>query len=100
MQDYQAIVRVRHHGFDLAVNSEALDTVTGALVEHGATAQLWPDVSEWTMTVCVPTLYDVATSAGRAVRAAYALAHVETSLVRVDAWQVAEWDMAHEGKRE
>ncbi|MFF1739610.1 hypothetical protein [Streptomyces mirabilis] len=96
MRDYQAVVRVRHPRFDLAVNSDQLDAVTGALVDYGATAQLWPDVSEWTMTVRVPTLYDVAHSAGRAVQDAYALVSVQASVVRVDAWQVAEWDRANE----
>jgi hypothetical protein len=92
MKDYQAVVRVRHLGFTLAENSEALDVVTGALLEYGATAQLWPDVSEWTMTVRVPTLWDVSAVAGRAVRAAYALADVVALVVRVDAWQTEEWD--------
>jgi hypothetical protein len=94
MREYQAIVRVRHDRFDLAVNSDALDAVTGALVDYGATAQLWPDVSEWTMTVRVPTLYDVAAVAGREVKRAYALVDVDASIVRVDAWQVAEWEQA------
>jgi hypothetical protein len=94
MRDYQAIVRVRHDRFDLAVNSAALDAVTGALVDYGATAQLWPDVSEWTMTVRVPTLYDVAAVAGREVKRAYALVAVDASIVRVDAWNVAEWEQA------
>ncbi|MGW0920400.1 hypothetical protein ACWD3J_15445 [Streptomyces sp. NPDC002755] len=95
MQEYQAVVRVRHRGFDLAVNPSALDTVTGVLGEFGATAQLWPDVSEWTMTVRVPTLWDVAPVAGREVRTAYALASVDAKVVRVDAWNVEEWDTAH-----
>jgi hypothetical protein len=94
MREYQAIVRVRHPRFDLAVNADQLDAVTGALVDYGATAQLWPDVSEWTMTVRVPTLYDVANVAGRAVRDAYALANVDAAVVRVDAWNVAEWEQA------
>ncbi|MFI8237617.1 hypothetical protein ACIF83_10250 [Streptomyces sp. NPDC085866] len=98
MREYQAVVRVRHPRFDLAVNPDQLDTVTGALVDYGATAQLWPDVSEWTMTVRVPTLYDVAATAGRAVRDAYALVAVDAAIVRVDAWQVAEWDRAQEEK--
>jgi hypothetical protein len=97
MRDYQAVVRVRHDGFDLAVNPDQLDAVTAALFDYGATAQLWPDVTEWTMTVRVPTLYDVAATAGRAVRGAYALAGVDASVVRVDAWRVEEWDRAHGG---
>jgi hypothetical protein len=91
MREYQAVVRVRHAGLTLAESSGELDTVTGALVEYGATAQLWPDVSEWTMTVRVPTLFDVAAVAGRAVRAAYEAAGHTAELVRVDAWNVAEW---------
>lgn len=94
MQDYQAVVRVRHDGFDLAVNDEALDAVTGELVEYGATAQFWPDVSEWTLTVRVPSLWDVAAVAGRAVKAAYEKANQKVNVVRVDAWQVAEWEQA------
>lgn len=94
MQEYQGIVRVRHAGLDLAVSGEALDTVTGELVEYGATAQLWPDVSEWTMTVRVPSLWDVAAVAGRAVRAAYEKAGHSASVVRVDAWNVTEWEQA------
>jgi hypothetical protein len=94
MREYQAIVRVRHPRFDLAVNAVQLDRVTGALVEYGATAQLWPDVSEWTMTVRVPTLYDVAHSAGHAVRVAYAGAGIDAAVVRVDAWNVGEWEQA------
>ncbi|MBT2541380.1 hypothetical protein J7E99_11830 [Streptomyces sp. ISL-44] len=94
MQEYQGIVRVRHAGLDLAVSAEALDTVTGELVEYGATAQLWPDVSEWTMTVRVPSLWDVAAVAGRAVRAAYEKAGHSASVVRVDAWNVTEWEQA------
>ncbi|MEV6730548.1 hypothetical protein [Streptomyces sp. NPDC051364] len=94
MQDYQGIVRVRHAGLDLAVSDEALDTVTGELVEYGATAQLWPDVSEWTMTVRVPSLWDVGAVAGRAVRAAYEKAGHSASVVRVDAWNVTEWEQA------
>jgi hypothetical protein len=42
----------------------------------------------------VPTLYDVANVAGRAVRDAYALANVDAAVVRVDAWNVAEWEQA------
>ncbi|MDT0472794.1 hypothetical protein RM863_11720 [Streptomyces sp. DSM 41014] len=95
MQDYQAIVRVRHRGLDLAVNAEALDIVTAALDEHGASAQLWPDVSEWTMTVSAPSVYAVAPVAGRSVQRAYARAGAQASVVRVDAWQAAEWDRAH-----
>ncbi|MEV7589715.1 hypothetical protein AB0O42_05520 [Streptomyces sp. NPDC089922] len=96
MQEYQAVVRVRHEGLDLAVTGEALDKVTGALVEYGATAQLWPDVSEWTMTVRVPTLWDVAACAGRLVRTAYFEAGHGVTVVRVDAWAVAEWEQARE----
>ncbi|MFD3464821.1 hypothetical protein ACFWWM_00335 [Streptomyces sp. NPDC058682] len=94
MQEYQGIVRVRHAGLDLAASPEALDTVTGELVEYGATAQLWPDVSEWTMTVRVPSLWDVAAVAGRAVRGAYEKAGHSASVVRVDAWNVTEWESA------
>lgn len=94
MKEYQGIVRVRHAGLDLAVMSDELDIVTGELEEYGATAQLWPDVSEWTMTVRVPSLWDVAAVAGRAVRAAYEKAGHTVSVVRVDAWQVAEWEQA------
>ncbi|MFD6970594.1 hypothetical protein [Streptomyces sp. NPDC059949] len=94
MQEYQAIVRVRHEGLDLAVSDEALDAVTGELVDYGATAQLWPDVSEWTMTVRVPSLWDVAAYAGRAVRTAYFNAGHGVNVVRVDAWNVAEWEQA------
>jgi hypothetical protein len=91
MKDYQGIVRVRHAGLDLAANGEALDAVTSELVDYGATAQLWPDVSEWTLTVRVPSLWDVGAFAGRAVRAAYEKAGHTASVVRVDAWQVDEW---------
>lgn len=94
MREYQAVVRVRHPRFDAAVSADQLDRITGALVDYGATAQLWPDVSEWTMTVRVPTLYDVASYAGRAVRGAYALAEVDAAVVRVDAWNVGEWEQA------
>jgi hypothetical protein len=94
MRDYQAIVRVRHDRFDLAVNADQLDRITGALIEYGATAQLWPDVSEWTLTVRVPTLYDVGHFAGRTVRDAYALVNVPAAVVRVDAWNVGEWEQA------
>jgi hypothetical protein len=96
MQDYQAVVRVRHPGFDLAVSDAELDTITGELLEYGATAQLWPDVSEWTMTVRVPSLWDVASFAGLRVRSAYEKAHQGASVVRVDAWRVDEWEQAHE----
>lgn len=99
MQEYQAVVRVRHPGFDLAVSSDALDTVTGDLVEYGATAQLWPDVSEWTMTVRVPSLWDVAAFAGQAVRGAYGKVEQKASVVRVDAWQVPEWEKARDLSR-
>jgi hypothetical protein len=91
MKHYQGIVRVRHAGLDLAANGDVLDVVTGELVDYGATAQLWPDVSEWTLTVLVPSLWDVGAVAGRVVRAAYEKAGHTVSVVRVDAWQVDEW---------
>ncbi|MGW6535204.1 hypothetical protein ACWGBV_03100 [Streptomyces sp. NPDC055051] len=94
MRDYQAVVRVRHQGRDLSKDESALDAVTGALVDYGATAQMADGWTEWTMTVRVPTLFDVAATAGRAVRAAYAEASWGVILVRVDAWQVAEWEHA------
>ncbi|MEU9975074.1 hypothetical protein [Streptomyces sp. NPDC051014] len=94
MQEYQAVVRVRHEGRNLAEAGDALDTVTGVLVDYGATAQLAKGWSEWTMTVRVPTLFDVAAVAGRAVRAAYAEAGWGSNIVRVDAWNVAEWEQA------
>ncbi len=94
MREYQAVVRVRHQGRNLAEDAEALDTVTGHLVDYGATAQMWDDVTEWTMTVRVPSLWDVAAVAGRTVRAAYAEAAWGVEVVRVDAWQVAEWEQA------
>lgn len=100
MRDYQAVVRVRHNGFDLAANSEQLDSITGDLLPYGATAQLWPDVTEWTLTVGVPTLWDVAPVAGRTVRDAYASAGVTATVVRVDAWQVEEWDNARKSSAE
>lgn len=96
MRDYQAVVRVRHDRFDLAVNPDQLDAITGELVAYGATAQLWPDVSEWTMTVRVLTLWDVAPTAGRAIRAAYDRAGQVASVVRVDAWRVDEWERARD----
>ncbi|MCB5179525.1 hypothetical protein [Streptomyces antimicrobicus] len=96
MQEYQAIVRVRHEGLDLAVTPDALDTVTGELVDYGATAQFWPGVSEWTMTVRVPSLWDVAAHAGQAVRAAYFSAGHGVHVVRVDAWNVTEWEQARD----
>ncbi|MFF0481072.1 hypothetical protein [Streptomyces sp. NPDC004435] len=92
MREYQAVVRVRHQGKNLAADSDALDVVTGALVDYGATAQMADGWTEWTMTVRVPTLFDVAATAGRAVKAAYAEADWGVILVRVDAWQVAEWE--------
>ncbi|MGV9815799.1 hypothetical protein ACWDTQ_28305 [Streptomyces cellulosae] len=99
MKDYQAVVRVRHPRFDLAVNPDHLDRVSAELLPYGATAQLWPDVSEWTMTVRVPTLWDVASTAGRAVRAAYTSVGQEATVVRVDAWRVEEWELARELSR-
>jgi hypothetical protein len=42
----------------------------------------------------VPTLYDVAHFAGPAVRNAYALVSVDAAVVRVDAWNVGEWEQA------
>ena len=94
MREYQAIVRVRHQGVTLAETGDQLDTITGALLGYGATAQLWPDVSEWTLTVRVPTIYDVAHFAGRAVQDAYASAGIPVILVRADAWNVTEWESA------
>ncbi|MFC7979525.1 hypothetical protein ACFUT3_30370 [Streptomyces cinereoruber] len=94
MREYQAVVRVRHQGRDLSKSLDALDAVTGALLDYGATAQLGDGWTEWTMTVRVPTLYDVAATAGRAVRDAYERASWGSTLVRVDAWQVAEWEHA------
>ncbi len=94
MQEYQAIVRVRHEGRNLAEADDALDAVTGALVDYGATAQLADGWSEWTMTVRVPTLFDVGAVAGRTVRAAYAETGWGANVVRVDAWSVAEWETA------
>jgi hypothetical protein len=94
MQEYQAIVRARHEGHDLAVSSHELDIVTGELEEYGATAQMWPGVTEWTMTVRVPSLWDVAALAGRTVRAAYHHAGWRVNIVRVDAWRVEEWEQA------
>jgi hypothetical protein len=94
MRDYQAVVRARHHGRNLAESSDVLDTVTGELVDYGATAQMWDDVTEWTMTVRVPSLWDVGAVAGRTVRAAYEGAGWPVEVVRVDAWQVAEWEQA------
>ncbi|MFE0648532.1 hypothetical protein ACFVZH_08100 [Streptomyces sp. NPDC059534] len=92
MRDYQAVVRVRHQGRNLAEEGAALDIVTGHLVDYGATAHMADGWTEWTMTVRTPTLFDVAAVAGRAVRAAYGEASWGVTLVRVDAWQVAEWE--------
>jgi hypothetical protein len=92
VQEYQAVVRVRHGGVDLAANDEALNAVTGELLDYGPTAQLWPDLSEWTLTVRVPSLWDVAAYAGRAVRAACEKAGLNAAVVRVDAWNLEEWD--------
>jgi len=94
MREYQGVVRVRHQGKNLAESPDQLDDVTGALVEYGATAQMGDGWTEWTMTVRVPTLYDVAAVAGRTVRDAYENAGWSVTLVRVDAWQVAEWEHA------
>ncbi|MBK3559297.1 hypothetical protein JHN55_22780 [Streptomyces sp. MBT56] len=94
MREYQAVVRVRHRGWNLAEASDQLDAVTGELVDYGATAQMWDDVTEWTMTVRVPSLWDVGAVAGRAVRGAFEAAGWPVEVVRVDAWQVAEWEHA------
>ncbi|MCP9207790.1 hypothetical protein [Streptomyces cucumeris] len=88
------MIRVRHQGRNLAECADELDAVTGELVDYGATAQMWDGVTEWTMTVRVPSLWDVAATAGRAVRAAYHKAGWTVSVVRADAWQVAEWENA------
>ncbi|MEV5085619.1 hypothetical protein AB0K74_45265 [Streptomyces sp. NPDC056159] len=97
MRDYQAVIRVRHQGRNLAESPDVLDEVTGALEEFGATALLWPDVTEWTMTVRVPTLWDAGPFAGRQVRDAYHYAGwKDTVIVRADAWQVAEWETARD----
>ncbi|MEU8780043.1 hypothetical protein [Streptomyces sp. NPDC048637] len=94
MRDYQAVVRVRHQGLNLAEHPRELDAVTGELVDYGATAQMWDGVTEWTLTVRVPSLWDVAATAGRAVRAAYHSAGWTVNVVRADAWQVTEWEQA------
>lgn len=94
MRDYQAVVRVRHPGNNLAEAVDQLDAVTGELVDYGATARMWDDVTEWTMTVRVPSLWDVGAVAGRTVRGAFVRAGWDVDVVRVDAWQVAEWESA------
>jgi hypothetical protein len=94
MREYQAVVRVRHQGKNLAETDDTLDAVTGALVDYGATAQMGDGWTEWTMTVRVPTLFDVAATAGRTVRDAYSEGGWGVTVVRVDAWQVAEWEHA------
>lgn len=94
MREYQAVVRVRHRGWNLSESPDQLDAVTGELVDYGATAQMWDDVTEWTMTVRVPSLWDVGAVAGRAVRAAFEETGWPVEVVRVDAWQVAEWEQA------
>jgi hypothetical protein len=94
MREFQAVVRVEHKGLNLSDDegSTELDTVTGILEPYGATAQLWQDRSEFTMTVRVPSMWDVAATAGRAVRDAFEEAGWTVAVLRVDAWDVEEWD--------
>ncbi|WP_326827350.1 hypothetical protein [Streptomyces sp. NBC_01751] len=95
MREYQAVVRVRHDGTNLSKAGDQLDTVTGKLVEYGTTGAFWDDVSEFTMTVRVPSLWDVAAFAGRTVRDAFGQTGLDPKVIRVDAWNVAEWDREH-----
>jgi hypothetical protein len=98
MREYQAVVRVAHEGVNLSEDDarEALDLVTGELLKYSPAAQLWRDRSEFTMTVGVPALWDVAPFAGRSVRDAFKVAGLDVAVVRVDAWLVEEWDEEQE----
>ncbi|MFF3407510.1 hypothetical protein ACFYW8_15155 [Streptomyces sp. NPDC002742] len=96
MPKYQAIVRVAHDGRNLAEDSarDALDTVTGDLLEYAATGRFWDGRTEFTMTVQVPSLRNVSGVAIRIVLAAFAHAGWSVSVLRVDTWDVVEWDQA------
>jgi hypothetical protein len=95
MREFQAVVRVEHEDLNLsdAEAREMLDGITGELEAYSATAQLWENRSEFTLTVRVPSLWDVAATAGRAVREAFHREGRDVSVVRVDAWTVEEWDL-------
>ncbi|MFF4652395.1 hypothetical protein [Streptomyces sp. NPDC001380] len=97
MPEYQAIVRVAHDGRNLSGDSaaDALDAVTGDLLRYAPTAQFWDGRTEVTMTVQAPSLGDVAEMASQAVSAAFTHAGWQTRVVRVDAWDVTEWDRTH-----
>lgn len=94
MREFQAVVRVVHEDLDLS-DDEArgiFDGITGVLEPYAATAQLWNGRSEFTMTLLVPSLWDVAATAGTTVREAFHREGRAVSVVRVDAWTVEEWD--------
>lgn len=94
MREFQAIVRAEHPDLNLSDPEarEMLDGITAALLDYAPTGQLWEGRSEFTMTVRVPSLWDVAATAGRAVREAFHREGRDVSVVRVDAWTVEEWD--------
>ncbi|GAA1289487.1 hypothetical protein Psi02_17160 [Planotetraspora silvatica] len=98
MREYQAVVRVAHEGLTLSEDDarETLDLVTGELLMYSPAARLWQDRSEFTMTVGVPSLWDVAPFAGRSIRDAFKAAGLDVAVVRVDAWLVEEWDEEQE----
>ncbi|MFF7234150.1 hypothetical protein [Streptomyces sioyaensis] len=95
MPIFQAVVRVRHEGVNLASEEarEALDRITERLSRFGATGQLSEGVSEFTLSLPAYAIPGASQSAAQHVEGAFLGAGYgrRFHVVRVDAWEREEW---------